>query len=119
MRVLGASVLSMEFLLMGFAMLSAKDHSGSIEIAFGGVIAIAALLSAGLLKKKVGWVMGSIIQIGIFGYGFIVPTMFFIGGLFVALWVAAIIVGRKGEAARAALLASDVASPKADDTKPR
>ena len=105
MRVLGASVLSMEFLLMGFAMLSAKDNSTGWQVALGGVIGLIALFSAGLLKKRVGWIIGSAIQLGVFFYGFIVPTMFFIGGLFVALWVAAIIVGRKGEAAKARNLA--------------
>lgn len=95
----------MEFLLMGFAMLSAKDNSTGWQVALGGVIGLIALFSAGLLKKRVGWIIGSAIQLGVFFYGFIVPTMFFIGGLFVALWVAAIIVGRKGEAAKARNLA--------------
>ena len=106
MRILGASVLSMEFLLMVFAMLSAKDNSSGWEVALGGVIGLIALLSAGMLKKRTGWIIGSVIQLGIFFYGFVVPTMFFIGGLFVALWVAAIIVGRKGEAAKARNLAN-------------
>lgn len=106
MRILGASVLTMEFLLMGFALLSAKDHSSALAIVIGGVIGMLSLVSAGLLKKKIGWFVGSIIQMGIVGYGFVVPTMFFIGGLFVALWISAIVVGRKGEAARAALLAA-------------
>ena len=106
MRILGASVLTMEFLLMGFALLSAKDHASALAIGIGGVIGVLSLVSAGLLKKKIGWIVGSIIQIGIVGYGFVVPTMFFIGGLFVALWISAIVVGRKGEAARAALLAA-------------
>ncbi len=95
----------MEFLLMGFAMLSAKDKSTGWQVALGGVIGLIALLSAGLLKKRAGWIIGSTIQLGVFFYGFVVPTMFFIGGLFVALWVAAIIVGRKGEAAKARNLA--------------
>jgi cbb3-type cytochrome oxidase subunit 3 len=36
-------------------------------------------------------------------YGFVVFTMFFLGAIFLGLWVTAIVVGRKGEAARAAL----------------
>ena len=38
-------------------------------------------------------------------FGFIVPSFFFIGVVFMGLWAAAIIVGRKGEAARATLMA--------------
>jgi F0F1-type ATP synthase assembly protein I len=38
-------------------------------------------------------------------FGFFVPSFFLIGVIFIGLWAAAIIVGRKGEAARAALMA--------------
>jgi hypothetical protein len=38
------------------------------------------------------------------GYGFVTTPLFFLGTLFTGLWVAAIIVGRRGEAARAAFL---------------
>ncbi|MCX6420572.1 MAG: DUF4233 domain-containing protein [Actinobacteria bacterium] len=105
MRVLGAAVLAMEFFLMGFALLIAKDNHGALALALGGLLAILALLNAGLLKRKFGWIIGSILQFLIVVYGFVVPMMFFMGLLFTGLWVAAIVVGRKGEAARAALLA--------------
>ncbi len=105
MRVLGSSVLAMEFFLMGFAILLAKDSQPAIALIFGGVLAILAILIVRVLKKKSGWIAGSILQVGIICYGFIVPMMFFMGALFAGLWIAAILVGRKGEAARAALLA--------------
>ena len=38
-------------------------------------------------------------------YALIVPSLIFIGLINAGLWIAAIVVGRKGEAARAALLA--------------
>ena len=111
MRILGAAVLAMESLVMGFALLLAtKDHS-SLSIAIGGCIAIAFLLCAGLLKRKFGWILGSLLQIAILAYGFVVTPLVILGVLFSGLWVAAIIVGRKGEAARAALLKAGV--PKA------
>jgi hypothetical protein len=44
-------------------------------------------------------------------FGFVVPTYFLIGGIFIGLWVAAIVVGRKGEAARAALMAQAGENP--------
>ena len=104
MRVLGSAVLVMEFFIMGFAMLIAKDHETSTLIA-GAVIAILFLLTPGLLKKKAGWILGSVLQLLMIGYAVVVPSMIFIGLLFAGLWIAAIVVGRKGEAARAALLA--------------
>ena len=106
MRMLASSVLVMESFVMGFALLLAmKDHSSSVLIV-GGVIAIACLLTPGFLKTKFGWVLGWILQIAMLAYGFAVTSMFLVGAIFLGLWIAAIIVGKKGEAARAALLAA-------------
>ena len=104
MRVLGSAVLVMEFFIMGFAMLIAKNHEPSTLIA-GAVIAILFLLTPGLLKKKTGWILGSILQFLMIGYAVVVPSLAFLAIIFGCLWIAAIVVGRKGEAARAALLA--------------
>jgi hypothetical protein len=104
MRVLGSAVLVMEFFIMGFAMLIAKDHETSTLIA-GAVIAILFLLTPGLLKKKSGWILGSILQFLMIGYAVVVPSLAFLAVIFGGLWIAAIVVGRKGEAFRAALLA--------------
>jgi len=106
MRMLASSVLVMEFFVMGFALLLAmKDHS-SLVLIIGGVIAILCLLTPGLLKKKLGWILGWILQAALLAYGFVVTSMFLVGGIFLGLWIAAIQVGKKGEAARAALLAA-------------
>jgi hypothetical protein len=40
-----------------------------------------------------------------------VPSMAIVGLIFGGLWIAAIVVGRKGEAARAALMASQTPKP--------
>jgi hypothetical protein len=104
MRVLGSAVLVMEFFIMGFAMLVAEEHETSTIVA-GAVIAILFLLTPGLLKKKAGWILGSILQFLMIGYAVVVPSLAPLGILFGGLWIAAIVVGRKGEAARAALLA--------------
>ena len=105
MRVLGSAVLVMEFFVMGFAMLLAKDNHGASTIIAGAVIAILFLLTPGLLKKKAGWVLGSILQFLMIGYAVVVPSLAILALIFGGLWIAAIVVGRKGEAARAALLA--------------
>jgi hypothetical protein len=105
MRVLGSAVLVMEFFCMSFAILIAKNDHGSSALIVGALLALTFLLTPGLLKKRSGWIFGSLLQLGIIGYAFVVPSMAFIGALFTGLWAAAIIVGRKGEAARAALLA--------------
>lgn len=94
----------MEVMVMGFAvLLASKNESGGLLI-LGGVIAFLFIVAAGMLRKRSGWILGSILQVAMIAYGFVVTPLFFLGALFGGLWVAAIVVGRKGEAARAALL---------------
>jgi hypothetical protein len=50
-------------------------------------------------------------QVAMIGIGFVEPSFFIIGVVLIGLWVAAIVVGRKGEAARAALLAAGPKKP--------
>ncbi len=111
MKVLGASVLAMESLVLGFALLLAGKSQSSPVIIFGGVVAVLCMTLAGTLRRKWAWVVGSVLQIVLFAYGFFVTPMFFLGALFGGLWIAAIVVGRKGEAARAALLKAGVSKP--------
>lgn len=104
MKVLASSVLAMEIMVMGFAvLLASKNHSTSALIC-GGVVAALLVVAAATLRTVVGWILGSVLQIALIGYGFVATPLYFLGTLFMGLWIAAIIVGRKGEAARAALL---------------
>jgi len=110
-KVLGASVLIAESMTMGFAILLAmKDHSDA-AIIYGCVISFLLFLAAGLMRRPGGFVIGSIMQVAMIAFGFVVPSFFIIGAVLIGLWVAAIVVGRKGEAARAALLAADPKKP--------
>jgi hypothetical protein len=96
----------MEFFIMGFALLLAKDQHSATALWIGAVIAILCLLTAGLMKSMRGWYMGSLIQLAVIGYGVVIPLMYFMGALFAGLWVAAFVIGRKGEAIRASLIAA-------------
>ena len=87
-------------------MLLAKDNHETSTIVSGAIIALLMLLTPGLLKKRAGWVLGSILQFLMIGYAVVVPAMAIVGLIFGGLWIAAIVVGRKGEAARAALMAT-------------
>ena len=106
MRILGSAVLVIEFFVMGFAMLLAKDNHEPSSIVAGAIIATLLLLTPGLLKKRTGWILGSILQFLVIGYAVVVPSMAIVGVIFGGLWIAAIVVGRRGEAIRAALMAS-------------
>ena len=105
MRIMCAAVLTMESLLMGFALLIAKDSATSRELILGGVLAILFILTAGMLKRRGGYLLGSILQLCLIGYGLVVSQMFFMGGLFLILWIFAIVLGRRGEAIKASLIA--------------
>ena len=105
MRVLAAAVLSMEAILMGFALLIAKDSATELELWLGALLALVLLLSAGMLKRKFGYLLGSILQVFLVSYGLVIWHMYYMGGLFLVLWVAAILLGRRGEAIKARLIA--------------
>jgi hypothetical protein len=112
MRILGAAVITMESLVMGFALLLAMQNHGAIALSLGGLIALLCILTAGMMKSRRGWIIGSLLQIAIIAYGSVVTTMYFIGGLFAALWIIAFFLGRKGEAIRAQLLAEGEKNPR-------
>lgn len=104
MKILAAAVLTMEAILMGFALLLAKDSANVAELWLGGLLSIAFLLCAGMLKRKSGYLLGSILQIFLVSYGLVINSMFYMGGLFLILWIAAIVIGRRGEAIKARLI---------------
>ena len=105
MKMLARSVLIMEFFVMGFALLLARISTGKIELLLGALIAICAVLASGALRTSRGWILGWIVQFAMVAYGLVIFTMYFVGALFLTLWIAAIVVGRKGEAIRAKLVA--------------
>ena len=49
--------------------------------------------------------MFSFLQIFLIGYGLVVPHMYYMGGVFATLWIIAILLGRRGEAIKASLIA--------------
>jgi hypothetical protein len=63
MKILASSVLAMEIMVMGFAVLLASKNHGAPALIWGGVIAGLLLLAAATLRIRVGWVLGSALQI--------------------------------------------------------
>lgn len=94
----------MESIVMGFALLIAMKDESAGRLIIGAIISIALLFSAGLLKRRSGWFIASILQCIMLAYSFVVPELIWIGIIFVALWTLAIVVGRKGEAIRRELM---------------
>ncbi len=111
MKLLGASVLIAESMTMGFAILLAMKDASQSAIIYGCVISFLLFVAAGLIRRPGGFVFGSLMQIAMIAFGFVEPSFFIIGVVLIGLWVAAIVVGRKGEAARAAFLAAERKKP--------
>ena len=105
MRILGAAVLVMESIVMGFALLLAMKTNSATALLIGSAISFALFLSAALLKKRSGWIIASLLQLVMAGYSVVVPSLSIIAVIFILLWGCAIYFGRKGEAIRRELVA--------------
>lgn len=105
MRILCATILTSEALVILFAMLVAKDLSDvdhGVLFAVGGGAAVLCLVLAGSLRHRWAYVVGSVLQVALIAAGFVVPVMFALGAIFSAIWVLAIYLGRRVERIQAA-----------------
>lgn len=109
MRVLAASVLLFEAIVVALAIPAALALGSAGPAAVGwwfGAAAVGCLLAAGLLRRRAGYVLGSVLQVAVVASGVLLPAMYLLGGLFAALWVLALVIGRRGERIRAERSAS-------------
>lgn len=120
MRAIAASVLFFEALVVALAIpvaITLQDTDPLVAGLGGGLLALACLVVAGLLRRPYGYQLGWVLQGFVVASGFVVPAMFFLGGLFALLWAVGLRVGRKGEEvqARLAAEAEAAAPPEPDD----
>ncbi|MFI2613574.1 DUF4233 domain-containing protein [Streptomyces sp. NPDC018584] len=104
MRTLCASTLIGEFFVIGFAGLVAMkdpDLSMGTVWAVSGIAMLLCLLLCGVITRPGGVQLGWALQVALIASGFVVPTMFFMGALFAALWWASVHFGRKIDEAKA------------------
>lgn len=102
MRRLGATVLGMEAIVAGLVTPVAITVGGvrpALAVTAGIGLAVLCVVAAGLLKRPVGYIAGSVVQVLAICTGFVVTAMFFLGAIFAALWITAIIVARRVEGA--------------------
>ena len=99
-RTLAAATVTLEAFVVFFAALVAKDLSslstGASLGLFGG-LAVACLVTAGVLRRPWGYGFGWVVQAAAIATGFWVPTMFFLGGVFAVLWFVALQQGARIE----------------------
>ncbi|WLW55000.1 DUF4233 domain-containing protein [Streptomyces sp. YU58] len=114
MRTLCASTLIGEFFVIGFAGLVAMkdpDLSMSTVWTVSGIAMFLCLVLCGLVTRPGGIAMGWALQAALIASGFVVPTMFFMGAIFAALWWASVHYGRKIDEAKARFAAQAGSAP--------
>jgi hypothetical protein len=93
-------VLLGEALVVGFATLVAKDLAGvsrDTALLAGAALALVCVLTAGLLRVRVGYSIGWAVQVLLLASAVWVPVMLFLGLVFGALWVTALVQGQKAD----------------------
>jgi hypothetical protein len=97
-----ATVLIFEAIVIGLSIPVAVHIDHLAPHAAGmtaGIAAVAAVVLAGLARRLLAATLvgGSLLQIFVIASGAIVPAMFFLGGIFAALWAVGIWLGYRVE----------------------
>jgi hypothetical protein len=105
MRALCASTLAFEafvFALSVPVMIKVKDVDPALAFALGFGLAVACVLVAGALRSRWAYWLGHAIQVAMLAMAILVgQAMVVLGLIFVVLWVAALVLGRRIEDAKA------------------
>ncbi len=104
-RGMCAAVLSLEAITVALStpvMVAISDVALGPSLASGLGVAVACLVIAGMLRSEAGYVAGWAVQAFAIALGLLAPAMFFLGGVFAALWATADLLGRRIERERAA-----------------
>src|SRR5690242_6368539 len=97
---MAAATLVFEGLVVFFAGLVAMQLSSLSRgqaLGLAGGLALACVVTAGLLRSRAGYVAGSLLQVAVIASGIWVTAMFFLGVVFAVLWFAALRVGHQLE----------------------
>lgn len=95
-RRLCATVLTFEGVVVFFGALvasRASDVGQGRALAVGGGLAILCILSSGALRGPRGLSVGWAVQVLVIATGVFVHAMFFMGAVFLGLWIAALRIG--------------------------
>ncbi|WP_235530199.1 MULTISPECIES: DUF4233 domain-containing protein [unclassified Nocardioides] len=108
-RGMCAGILTLEAIALGLTtpvLITIADVSVGTALTLGLGLAVACIVAAGMLRAEWAYGLGWAIQVAAIALGFLVPTMFFLGGLFALLWGTAYFLGKKIERERAAAYAA-------------
>ncbi|MFN8081783.1 MAG: DUF4233 domain-containing protein [Kineosporiaceae bacterium] len=103
-RTLAASMLALESIsvfLGGLAGKATTTISLGRSMLILGLLALACLLAAGMLRSRAGYLLGSVLQVAVIATGYWIHPMYVVGVVFAVLWFAALRVGTRIERDRA------------------
>lgn len=103
MRVLGSTVLVLEALVVLLAIpiaINVSAANATYALIIGIALAGLLVLTVGVITKPIAVPIGWALQVLVIASGIVVPTMFFIGGLFALLWFYAVRNGQRVDRAR-------------------
>ena len=95
------SILVFEAIIFGLAiagMIQVSTLSVPLSFGLGFGAAALAIVAAGMLRRPGGYLLGWITQVVALALGFATSMMFWVGGMFVLLWVVCFVLGRRIEA---------------------
>lgn len=105
MRALASSVLGLEVLVLILVVpvaITVFDVDAAIGITGGLLLIALCIVAIGGLGRGWGYQLGWVVQALAIALGFVVPTMFLLGGIFALLYFFALRLARKVEAEKAA-----------------
>ncbi len=108
-RGMCAAVLTLEAIAIALStpvMIAIGDVRPVLALSLGLGVAVLCVLVAGMLRRESAYPIGHVLQGGAIALGLLTPLMFFVGGLFAALWFTAYGLGRKIDNERAAAFAA-------------
>lgn len=116
MKVLAPAVLMLEAIAVALAIPVAATTSerGAAAGWVLAVIAIALVLGAGMARRPSGIAIGWALQVAVLASGLLVPAMFALGLIFLAVWIVALVYGGKADRAAAAHRAAAAGEPPAN-----
>ena len=97
-RATCAGMLGLEaivFALTTPVLLTLTDVETPTGVGLGVGLTVACVLVAGLVRRPGGLQLGFVLQVAALGLGVLVPMMFLLGAVFLALYTAAYVVGAR------------------------
>lgn len=103
-RSLGATMLMLEAIVLGLstpAMINVASVPVGTALWVGLGLTVACIVVAGMLRRAWAFYIGWAIQGAALALGLVVPMMFLLGAIFLALWAGAFFLGGKIDRERA------------------